>query len=548
VSGAQTYLSYNADFQLTQVALPTSSGLTVTQGYPGTHTPDQIAYSDGGIQSVLGVSYSYTTAAQLKERIDHWLNDGSRSGRAYSYDLAGRLTGYANFNVSAGQYLCQPGTNYPVDPVTGQPCWTDGTRTTSDSSVYGYDRVGNRSDSNAVVTAGNRLVRFRGDSMTYDLDGNLTRRWTIGGGFDQSYSWNSIGQLTSVSTTGGTTVNFTYDGFGRRASKSTSSSTSNYLWDGDNLFAELDGSWNRVAEYTYYPGVDRPHSVRRWSGGTGTMYYFANDYPGSVVGMIDASGNLDKTYHYQPFGTIHDSTGTPANALHFGARELDGETGLYFLRNRYYDTSLGRFLAEDPLGLEGGLNGYAYVEGDPINSTDPYGLCESTHTTFTPLGDGAWQKVVECVGGGPGQWVSVVDKDPLLAFMLLGKVLNQVGELSGLNDLGRGADDLMAGNIAGGTFSIAMGLPVGPKELKLFKARGAGLVRAKQAAELARYLGFTERVKDVPFAAKGMAVFSNGRVLISIDRDSHIGGVWKMFNLRGERLGTFDALLNYLGR
>jgi RHS repeat-associated protein len=121
------------------------------------------------------------------------------------------------------------------------------------------------------------------------------------------------------------------------------------------------------------------------------MYYFANDYPGSVVGMIDASGNLDKTYGYRPFGTVHDSTGTPANSLHFGARELDGETGLYSLRARYYDPSLGRFISEDPLGLAGGINLYRYSNNDPINAVDPYGLeCTTAWgsyvTYMAPLG------------------------------------------------------------------------------------------------------------------------------------------------------------------
>lgn len=234
--------------------------------------------------------------------------------------------------------------------------------------------------------------------MTYDADGNLTRRWRLAGGFDQLLSWNSLGQLTSV-TTNGVMVSLAYDGFGRRVRKSSSSGTSSYLWDGDNLFAELDGSGNRVIEYTYYPNLDQPHSMRRWSAGVATMYYFATDHPGNVVGVINASRQLVARYDYRPFGTIEDSSGTLANRLRFAGRELDGETGLYYLRARYYDPSLGRFLSEDATGLAGGINSYVYADNDPVNRTDPLGLCpEGTEFVISVSGTG--EVTAECVSNG----------------------------------------------------------------------------------------------------------------------------------------------------
>ena len=65
---------------------------------------------------------------------------------------------------------------------------------------------------------------------------------------------------------------------------------------------------------------------------------------------------------------------TVANPLRFAAREYDSETGLYFMRARYYDPTLGRFISEDPLGLVAGTNQYLYVGGDPVTLTDPGGL------------------------------------------------------------------------------------------------------------------------------------------------------------------------------
>ncbi len=55
-----------------------------------------------------------------------------------------------------------------------------------------------------------------------------------------------------------------------------------------------------------------------------------------------------------------------------GKRDL---TGQIYMRNRYYDPASGRFTQEDPLGLAGGLNLYAFAKGDPVNFSDPFGLC-----------------------------------------------------------------------------------------------------------------------------------------------------------------------------
>ena len=71
-----------------------------------------------------------------------------------------------------------------------------------------------------------------------------------------------------------------------------------------------------------------------------------------------------------------------------------------------------------------------------------------------------------------------------------------------------------------------------------------------QAGDLAAHLGFGIRVRGAPFDSHGQAVFSNGRTFITQDVDMHLGAgaTWKMFTRRGERLGTFDAMLNPPGK
>jgi RHS repeat-associated protein len=86
--------------------------------------------------------------------------------------------------------------------------------------------------------------------------------------------------------------------------------------------------------------------------------------------LTDSNGNVVENINYDSFGNGSSSL------TRYGCtgREFDTETGLYYYRNRWYDPSVGRFISEDPIGLSGGINLYAYVENDPHSFTDPSGL------------------------------------------------------------------------------------------------------------------------------------------------------------------------------
>lgn len=403
VSGGQTTLGVDSENLLASVQVPTSLGLTVTRDHPSTHTPIAILYNNGTLHDSLSVQYSYTNMAQVYQRIAVGQSTPTEKvGREYAYDAANRLVSYNDYTETVEQNQCA-GTEIIDD--NGNPCIIPGSRTTSNLNVFAYDSVGNRRDSSAAIAPGNRLVQFKSDSMSYDADGNLIRRWRMGGGGPvYDYFWNSLGQLDSAQTNGVTVARFGYDGFGRRVRKSTATGTRTYVHDGHALLAELDADGNRIAEYTYYPGVDHPHSVRRWSGGTSATYYFATDHPGNVVGLIDGSNQLVDRYKYTPFGSSEGSRELVENSLRFGARELDTETGLYYNRARYYDASLGRFISEDPSGFSSGVNLYVYASNDPMNRRDPFGLSDDCSTIDVKVteenGDVWYTQVTICKSGG----------------------------------------------------------------------------------------------------------------------------------------------------
>lgn len=339
--GGRTSLRYNADLVVDTVLLAPPN-LLMSLTVQANHVYSQMTYPNApSINSLVGLEFR-TDSLGL---VDAHAKVGWDTSWTTPHDALRRIS----------EFLSQPFTF---------------------DSFYTYDKVGNRTDLGRHVVAGNRLDTFNGDSLFYDADGNLTKRRHAGADVQRLY-WNSLGQLIAVWTNASDSITLGYDGFGRRVRKTSATQTVRYIWDGDDLLAEVNSGGTRLVEYVYYPGVDRPHSMRR-NGPTGQTYYFAQDIPGNVVAVFDTSGGVPVArYRYSPFGT--NLPGFPAgslgstNTLRFAALQIDVESGLYFVRGRYYDPALGRFISEDPIGLAGGMNTYSYAGNDPNNFTDPTG-------------------------------------------------------------------------------------------------------------------------------------------------------------------------------
>jgi RHS repeat-associated protein len=107
--------------------------------------------------------------------------------------------------------------------------------------------------------------------------------------------------------------------------------------------------------------------------GTTTDYYDA-DGLGSVTSLTASNGSVAQSYTYDSFGNTTNSTGSLTNSFRYTAREFDTETNLYEYRARYYDPGAGRFLSEDPIQFDGGINFYGYTANDPVGLIDPSGM------------------------------------------------------------------------------------------------------------------------------------------------------------------------------
>ena len=224
-----------------------------------------------------------------------------------------------------------------------------------------------------------RLLTWNGAGpYQYDLNGNLTSDGT------NTYEWSKRNLLKDIKQGMTTTAVFTYDGVGRRKSKTVGSATTQFLYDGLNPIQELSAAGAATANLLTGLGVDQYFARTLVSGGVRRS--FAHDALGSTLALLDDSGAAQTQYVYEPYGAMSlVAPSSDTNAFQFTGRENDG-TGLFAYRARYYAPSWGRFISEDPLMGGGypagsvlalinpqGLNGYVYGFDSPVNYTDPTG-------------------------------------------------------------------------------------------------------------------------------------------------------------------------------
>jgi RHS repeat-associated protein len=144
-----------------------------------------------------------------------------------------------------------------------------------------------------------------------------------------------------------------------------------YTYDGPNILLEYDGQNNIKSSYLHNLAIDDPLAVEQG----GKVYYYQKDALGSVVALTNESGQIVQSYEYDSFGKLINQTGSIRNPFTYTGREYDEETALYYYRARYYDPKADRFLTRDPIGFAGGdANLYRYVDNNPLNWTDSFGL------------------------------------------------------------------------------------------------------------------------------------------------------------------------------
>jgi RHS repeat-associated protein len=240
--------------------------------------------------------------------------------------------------------------------------------------TYDYDAAGRRTNiagtlarsitpqaiGSASYNAANQQLTVGTQTLTYDLNGNLTSDRT------NTYTWDARDRLISISGPG-VSATFQYDAVGRRSSKNINGLTTSFLYDGVNIVQEQSAQLGNANLLN--GGIDEFFS-RSDSSGTWSPLV---DGLGSSLALTDSSGATQAEYTYSAFGASANTGASTNNSSQYTGRENDS-TGLQYSRARYYSPTLQRFISEDPLGLAGGGNLYAYVGNSPMNFSDPSGL------------------------------------------------------------------------------------------------------------------------------------------------------------------------------
>ena len=290
------------------------------------------------------------------------------------------LTYDANGNV---QSRTLPGgtTQYGYDDLDRLTSETGPAKSQSITYDPNDNRLSDGSGSKTYTANTNQLATANGQTVTRDKAGNITLIR------DLSLEWNQAGQLKTVKQGSTQLATYFYDYKGRRSRKVTPTETTIYIYDlWDHLLGEFNGSGNPLRTYIWRDDI--PVAVIQ-HGTPEKVLYLETDHLNTPIAASDENAKVVWKWESDAFGSTppnedpdKDGVKTTIN-LRFPGQFYDKESGFHYNHHRYYDPQTGRYLSSDPIGLVGGVNTYAYVEGNPLSHTDPLGL--SSFAIDTPV-------------------------------------------------------------------------------------------------------------------------------------------------------------------
>ncbi|MDJ0042740.1 RHS repeat-associated core domain-containing protein [Pantoea allii] len=309
-------------------------------------------------QTIFERAFNYTARGELSD-----VSDSLRGNTIYGYDEEGRFLRH---------YEARPDHS---------------------NRTFRYDAADNLLPDNdlpALPLKDNRLTHWQNLFMKYDWWGNLVSRRS--GLYEQHYEYDAENRLIQAEGTGPEgrfTARYHYDVLGRRTRKTIttqhSTSETRFLWQGLRLLQEQQQN-GQCQTYVYDPNeayspLARVDHLR--DENSGEVLWFSTDLNGAPLDITDEQGQLRWSGHYGSFGEVTrqtegfhrlaQQTALAHQPLRYAGQYADSETGLHYNLFRYYDPQIGRFTVQDPIGLEGGLNLYAYAP-NPLTWTDPLGL------------------------------------------------------------------------------------------------------------------------------------------------------------------------------
>lgn len=303
-------------------------------------------------------SYKYDAANNLVEMLDHQWGE-----TRYSYDAAGQLVHVAQGRGMREAFRYDPAGNIVQALHQNGTVRGNGTRgAVDDFWNYGPGNIlEQEGDVQFEYDADGRVIR-----KTEAMDTPLPHVW--------EYEWNGEGWLASVRRPDGAVWRYSYDAFGRRIRKEGPEEAVDFVWDGNLLLHEISTAEGKrdgpVSTWVFTPdGYDLIAKVQ-----AGEVYFGVTDYLGTPRELIRKDGSVAWSAYLSAWGEVEELAVAETDCpFRFPGQWLDRESGLFYNRFRYYDPTIGRYYAPDPLGLSGSINPYQYVPS-PTSWIDPFGL------------------------------------------------------------------------------------------------------------------------------------------------------------------------------
>ena len=330
--------------------------------------------TDGGSTNEVATSeFSYDTLDRLTDLAHKKGGSNLFTPYSWTFDYLSRVTGVTS----------QDGTASYTYDITSQLTATDFSYQTDES--LSYDANGNRTMSGYSTGTNNQLTADGTYTYEYDNEGNRTKRTKNSDSSYTVYTWDYRNRLTNVtnknsSNTVLSTVDYLYDTFDRRIKKSYdadgpgsgSAVVTRYAYDGDDIALQFDGSNNLTHRYLHGAVVDQILADEQIGG---TLLWPLTDDLGTVRDLVNSSGTVQNHLKYDSFGKVTAESNSAVDHLFaFTGRERDEETGLQYHRARYLDTSVGRWVSEDPTGFKANdANLTRFVFNCATLATDPSG-------------------------------------------------------------------------------------------------------------------------------------------------------------------------------
>ena len=244
-------------------------------------------------------------------------------------------------------------------------------------------------------------------AYSYDANGNQITKTAEGK--TETNTYDGLNQLIGF-TDGETTTSYKYNADGLRTSKTVDGKTINHIWDGNKqIVVDMDDSDWYSAE-VYVRGTNLLAKFSKQSGNVKTDYqYYTQNAHGDVVDLTDADGEIVKLYTYDAFGVEKNIDDADTNAFRYCGEYYDSESGTIYLRARYYDPTIGRFISRDS---------YAGKNEDPL-SLNLYNYCANNPVYFNDFSghwfglDDAIAAGIGAIAGGVGQLASDLAKSAI---------------------------------------------------------------------------------------------------------------------------------------